>query len=1042
MDALAVNRAQGENVPIAYALVDCKIGEEETKNTEWKAKSATPILYATPNKNDHSALHRTLKAWAETYRDGILGKKKIIAECAPLMPVASTKEDGFVGRMRWALSDLSGETAQFFAQTNPAPPFEWLAVFSENRFKHSDLARFGITPNAEKNENLSFSLIDRPAPYLRAAKMSFLKQEMRFDWDASMLYLAQWLLRHLNNPQLILQLANSGARLHEQFLMLIQGEIEKITLLEKEGKTDELDKIRINSPDAIPSPEMRVLWNFLITNCVKKSGLFGYFYALVKRLEDEELSTSLRIELRHALAPKVTFSKAFLWGNEAISEAHHKIRCDLEFATDHVDLADLKKALGQQKLAALFEDFQQLLLDALGLWSELSYGEKNNRFDYLLPSISPHAQNKGLNDQTSFIELLRYSWFAVREESPERATEIAQNWFLLPHDTFQRLALFAASFDNCIDSKKWVDWLLQDNARWLLADFKRREVMRLLTLQGKNLAAAPQKKLEKAILAGPKREMYRDGFSDDDWSSIAKNWIWLRLAKLEASGLILNTKAAAKLAALKAENPTWQFSKYEKEEFSSWMTGTGEADYEESRIIHRAPRDSKALIKWLKEPVKPNTFYPEEDDWAFVCREHFFNALEALCALATNEHFLPATRWKTAFQAWRSEKDSLNAHSWRYAAPLVHSIMQEMSAAEFNEIKYSLVYWLESASKEMDTHTEIMWALCQQILDKSESDLPEKNNESRNYYEQAMNSPVGYVTQILLDKWFSRDLNDGDKLPDEIAPFFTRLCDLKKEAFVHGRVLLATQVITLFRVDRPWTEKHLLPLFDWQKHPEEAARVWEAFLHAPRVYQPLMRLLKAPFFETIQRRAQFISSLQNQLINLLTFAALEKIEGYTEEDFSTAIKALPKEDLSTVAKMLVQTLQSNDKKTFCWNNRIKPFWDIYWLKNKDFVLPEITEQLARLCIEADEQFPSALQTLEHWLKPIQYPHGAIESLEKSSLCAKFPDTSLKFLKLITPEKAVFLPDKFKDCLDKIKQAAPQLAQKPEFARLWQIAVKN
>ncbi|MCC6916066.1 hypothetical protein, partial [Nitrosomonas sp.] len=45
--------------------------------------------------------------------------------------------------------------------------------------------------------------------------------------------------------------------------------------------------------------------------------------------------------------------------------------------------------------------------------------------------------------------------------------------------------------------------------------------------------------------------------------------------------------------------------------------------------------------------------------------------------------------------------------------------------------------------------------------------------------------------------------------------FFCALCDVQVDRFRHGRVLLASQLIAFFRVDRPWTEQHLLPLFGW-----------------------------------------------------------------------------------------------------------------------------------------------------------------------------------------------------------------------------------
>ena len=67
MDALAADRMLGEVTPQAFALGDCEPGRERDKTIEWEAKGVTPILYEVPvGSYDHSALHQTLKAWAET----------------------------------------------------------------------------------------------------------------------------------------------------------------------------------------------------------------------------------------------------------------------------------------------------------------------------------------------------------------------------------------------------------------------------------------------------------------------------------------------------------------------------------------------------------------------------------------------------------------------------------------------------------------------------------------------------------------------------------------------------------------------------------------------------------------------------------------------------------------------------------------------------------------------------------------------------------------------------------------------------------------
>jgi len=122
MDALAADRMLGEATPQAYALGDCKPDQEHSKTIEWEAKGVTPILYEKPSdSHNHSALHSTLTAWAETYRDGILGKERIVVTHALAQPSASTRQDNFVGRMLWALSDASGLPAKRFADLNPVP---------------------------------------------------------------------------------------------------------------------------------------------------------------------------------------------------------------------------------------------------------------------------------------------------------------------------------------------------------------------------------------------------------------------------------------------------------------------------------------------------------------------------------------------------------------------------------------------------------------------------------------------------------------------------------------------------------------------------------------------------------------------------------------------------------------------------------------------------------------------------------------------------------------------------------------------------------
>ena len=66
---------------------------------------------------------------------------------------------------------------------------------------------------------------------------------------------------------------------------------------------------------------------------------------------------------------------------------------------------------------------------------------------------------------------------------------------------------------------------------------------------------------------------------------------------------------------------------------------------------------------------------------------------------------------------------------------------------------------------------------------------------------RAINHPIGRVTDALLRWWYRNPLEDEQGLPEELNRIFTELCDARVGAYRHGRVLLASRVITLFRVD-------------------------------------------------------------------------------------------------------------------------------------------------------------------------------------------------------------------------------------------------
>lgn len=1041
MDALAADRMLGEDTPQAYALGGCDPDKETTSSNEWKSKGVLPILYEIrPGKYPHSALQETLIVWADTHRDGIFGRERIVAELALARPSASTQQDDFVGRMLWALSDRSGSPAKRFADFNPAPPLEWLTAFSEKRFQCGDLSRFGVSPLPSTDDELRFSLISRPASYKQTPWMALCGVGHGTTWDVVMLHIARWLIRHLNDPLLIHWVLENGSNLHDGFADLIKTQLDHHDSLLREGRTGELDQIRTNSPNAIPNRWMRTLWRLFLGGYVKsyRTGHGLDLYQWVEHLKQDGLSASLRMELRNFLTPLIALRKPFRWPDEDEDEEtepsdhlRNIVRYELVLTADHVHSAigDRAAEHWQGALPALLGDLQQLLRDALDLLHQL--GEADNCRDgsfSALPSIEPHWQNREFRDWVLLIELLRDAWLVIWRRDPARAALIAEQWFELPYPTFKRLAFFAASHQDSVSPAQWSDWLVSDESWWLWSLETKREVMRLLVLQGRNLSVS-QGKLEAAILDGPPRRMYKERLEFGHWEKIVDRGVWLLLAKLDVSGLDLGNDARNRFDVLSSANPEWRLLPHEREEFSTWMSGTGDPDYQEYRKIDSAPRKHRELIQWLKTPShQEHPFYG--DDWPETCGTRFFHCLFALRDLAKDGNW-PVARWREALPVW-SQQGQIQ-RSWRYAAPLISTIPNGI----LKEVAHGIAWWLNAASKTIERHENILFDLCRRILDlapESESVMTQHGEPIQRPVTDSINHPVGLVAEALLFFWFRSKPNDGDLLPADIEPLLTRICDIQETRHRHGRVILASRIISLFRVDPLWTRRYLLPLFSWTDNPEEARLAWEGFLWSPRRYGPLLMALRQQFLEA----ANHYSSLTEhgpRYAAILTYETLE----YTEQEmlgaFQAAFNALPIEGLEEAARTFSQTLDSADEqREEYWANRIRPFWQDIWPKSRECISGDIVESLALTCISSGGRFTEAVDLFHDWLQPVEHPSNIVRRLENSGLCARFPMSALQLLDAVI-QNPRWRPPKLDQCLADISQANPELENDYRYQRL-------
>ena len=1041
-DSLAADRLLGESPREMFAFGSSSKGREDESSTKWKGKNVTLIQYR--DDNDHEYLYATLHEWGNSYRDGVSGKESIVVRYAGLHPTASTEEDNFVGRMLWALSDSSGLPAKRFAERDPVPTFEWLKPLSEQFFGHADLDRFGVQPNSKPDESLEFSLICRPTPYALAPWMTLMSEGPSYNaWDTVMQHLACWLLRYLNEPRLVLWLVQRGARIHPEFADRIDKHLTVLDKLQRDGRTEELSRIITNAPYSIPTPWMRKLWRLLLAGRVtsarqelqgfQSSSVFGVF-PWRKRLNRDGLTTALRLELRDMLTPRVFISESTPWGgdpddgdeSEALKDAvDWKIVLSIDHADDALNLLR-RSPRWKDILPDLLADFGGLLRDAMDLSGDLGGADaRTDRSFIYRPSIGEHQQNIRLPDRAILIELTRDAWLATLETSPARARHAAEDWQSTPYPVFRRLAFFAATQGNVISPRQGLEWLLADDHRWLWSVETQREAIRLLVVLAPELDAESEGRLERAILAGPPRSMYRNDIEPERWSWLVESQVWLRLAKMNSVGAALGTAARSKLTELSVRHREWQVEPDESDEFPVWTGGVGKLG---DLVV--APRRPRELVDWLIQ--NPGKDIWHDAGWSRRCRDDFGVAAWALRTLARDNKW-PTIRWRQALYVW-SENNQIK-RSWRYMAP----VLAKAPGHELKPLVYEIGRWLVGIAKTLDRNEALFFRLCQAALRLDYSD--DAVEEDDDMVTQAINHPVGQVTKALLNWWMRSPLKDGQGLPDALKPILIGLCNEHIEHLRHGRVLLASRAVTLFRVDSEWTISYLLPLFDWRRPKTEARSIWSGFLWSARPHRPLMESIKTPLLMSACHY-DALNRYGRQYAILLTSAGLECGNVFTKEELRVATQALPEAGLRQCAEVMVDTLEAAGRRHIeNWRNRVRPYLQAVWPKANDQNTPKVSECLGRLCIAAGDEFPDALNELRHWLQPLPHPGHLMGKLKDSSLCSKFPNKALHFLARVTDEEAPLGSD-LVDCLKQIRSVAPQLEVDKRFKWLRDVLRKR
>lgn len=1042
MDALAADRSPGEKGNEMFALGSYSKGGKGRAELTWRTKNVTPILYKAHKR--HFYLRETLARWSKTYRDGLRGKEQIVAGASRLPPQQSTKQDDFIGRVLWAISDRSGLPAKAFADTTPAPSLEWLKEFSAQRFSHEDLKNFGVCADfKQKPKNFTFSLIERPSQGIDCDQRLVSGEGQNFKGlDTISWNLGKWLTRHLNAPDLVYWISENGGHIHPAFARQISDMLTLTHKLESNPNKQKLESYFQKYPDGVPTIAMRKMWNLILNGrlCTNSGSII--IFDLMDRIRKGAFifDSNGREVIRNSLRPLISLNRPYSFtrnvkqATEAPTDPSVIFRLEVVFQSSdtHTVISQLKDdARWLEALPDLLSSFTSLLLDALELMSDMGIADGRNDTSWLdMPSISPHKQNKVINEWVTLIELCRDAWDVTLEIEPERAVSVARQWNYFRFLSFKRLALYAAAKTDQIPAAEAISWLLKEEAHLLWSNECKREAIRLIIDLSLRSSKEDFKEVEAALLKGPPRDLYKKDISEGRFRDAVDRSIWLRLAKINAEGH-LTESAKLILKQIEKRHPNWKLSHDERDEFNMWTESGSELDLYKSRRI--LPRKCKEIINYLEEHPGENDKFEEEDDWTTRVRKDPRRIIAVLLHTARKGLWYNK-RWSTALLEWRSDEKQLNV-SWRYLSKVIAGAPDEF----YQEAWSALSYWIEAKADNVRMHQNLFFEICSRMIDCSydERDL----NEFEDIYSTAINHPVGHAYQALM-KWLFRcnELNDNMGLPREVQQLFTKAFTSTKESLLFGRVILYSHSIPLFRIDPEWTNSSLIRNgFDWKLDKKEAQASWVGFMQASRIHRPFLDRIKHHFFYTTLN-IEALGRYQNIFVEFLTYLMLLDRELFTYAEYREMLSNLPTSKLPNVSSTIGRAIKAADeKREEYWDHRILPFYSYIWPKTKYEESDKAAHGWINVCVYSGEAFPRAVKKLESCLHQQKHLGMIFDSMLKFNHPTNFPEESLRLLNLVVGDQnSYFNRKKLGQMLDAIKESDRKLAYHPSFKRLERI----
>lgn len=360
--------------------------------------------------------------------------------------------------------------------------------------------------------------------------------------------------------------------------------------------------------------------------------------------------------------------------------------------------------------------------------------------------------------------------------------------------------------------------------------------------------------------------------------------------------------------------------------------------------------------------------------------------------------------WNQLFNGWREAK--LDSTKWCLLIDSFSKLPDWQPCAEgIAEILSEGTRRTENAMpKELFNKA---FSLSQRIFVTLEKKAPFIKDAPEDWLGLAINRAGGNIAQFWLQ--YLANLKESQPenwkgIPDGLKTLFETVLASSSDDAKLARVVLASQLHLFFFLDADFATESLLPLFDWQKDPEQANQSWQGFLIWGNWKTSFLDLLLPFYHQTLDRIDELNEMAQESFVQHIAGIAVYGVEqpwvAAWLPQYISAFQVSQRQKFAQTLRHILEAM-SPEASSQLWDRWLKIYWNDRISRAPAPLDEEEVSDMAAWPLSLKDHFPEAVELLDQSPPPQWLGIDIEKDISRDFIIAQ-TDATGKYLNLILP----------------------------------------